>query len=190
MKRNNIYLAIIIFLLTTNIATIVAVKERGRTLNEEELPVGEQPVESRMGFFFGELGFNDRQLNQVEKYNREYKNAAGKIASELTDLRHEIVEEVSSGDRNDEYLNSIISEFGQKHAQLKRETVIFYNQLESVCDSSQKEKLEFMFRDMLDPEGMIYGRGRGRGMGQGLGRGMGRGRSEPGRGRGRGRFQR
>ncbi|MEE4115153.1 MAG: hypothetical protein V2I37_03240 [Marinilabiliaceae bacterium] len=190
MKRTNIYLAIILFLLTTNIVTIIAVKEKNSSLAAEELPVGEQAIESRMGFFFGEMGFSEKQLDKVEKYNRDYNNAAGEIAAELSDLRHEIVEEVSSAGSNNEFLDSVIRQFGEKHAQLKRETVIFYKQLESVCDSSQKEKLEFMFRDMLDPEGLIYGRGRGRGMGQGIGRGMGRGRSEPpGRGRGRGRFQ-
>jgi hypothetical protein len=182
MKSRTIYLIIILFLASTNIATIISVNAGKKDSNEEEVAPGRQPRESRMSFFWGELGLDEEQKTEAIKYNSDYNIRAGRITGELSDLRHGIVEEMSAPRPDKEKLDSIIEEFGDRHSELKRETVNFYYQLYSVCDSNQRSRLEFMFRDMLDPEGVIYGRGRG---------GHGRGRQYldrgPGRGRGRGR---
>ncbi len=184
MRSRTIYLIIILFLASTNIATIISISVKKNTDETEEIAVGRQARESRMSFFWAELGLDEQQKSDALKYNSNYNARAGKITNDLTDLRHRIVEEMSAANPDKEKLDSIIDEFGDRHSQLKRETVDFYYQLYSVCDSDQRTRLEFMFRDMLDPEGVIYGRGRGRG-------GQGRGRqyleNGPGRGMGRGR---
>ena len=62
----------------------------------------------------------------------------------------------------------------------------YYNNLYSICDSHQQERLQYLFNDMLDPDGVIYGRGRG---GSGRGREVGpRDGRRTGGGRGYGRF--
>ena len=182
MRSRTIYLIIILFLASTNIATIISISTAKNREYKEETAVGRQPRESRMSFFWSELGLNEEQKSEAVKFNSEYNARAGKITTDLSNLRHMIVEEMSAPGPDKEELDSIIEEFGDRHSELKRETVNFYYQLYSVCDSNQRSRLEFMFRDMLDPEGVIYGRGRG---------GQGRGRQYlekgPGRGRGRGR---
>ncbi len=182
MRSRTIYLIIILFLASTNIATIISVSAGKKDLKENEIALGQQPRESRMSFFWDELALDEEQKSEAVKYNSDYNLRAGNITSELSDLRHGIVEEMSAPSPDKEKLDKIIAKFGDRHSELKRETVNFYYQLYTVCDSNQRSRLEFMFRDMLDPEGVIYGRGRG---------GQGRGRiyqeNGPGRGRGRGR---
>ncbi len=182
MRSKTIYLILILFLASTNIATIISISVKKDNGVAEETAVGLQSRESRMSFFWGELGLDEKQKSDAEEYNSDYNARAGKITNDLTDLRHQIVEEMSAVNPDKDKLDSIIEEFGDRHSELKRETVDFYYQLYSICDSNQRLRLEFMFRDMLDPEGVIYGRGRG---------GQGRGRqyleNGPGSGRGRGR---
>lgn len=192
MRTKTIYIIIILFLASTNIATIISISARkNRTEQAEDLSPGRQPLENRMSFFWDELGLNEEQEEDAVKYNADYNVRAGSITKDLTDLRHQIVEEMASEEPDKLELNRIIDEFGKRHSELKRETVDFYYQLYSICDSNQRERLEFMFRDMLDPDGVIYGRGRG---GHGRGRqfleegpGTGWGRNR-GYGRGRGRY--
>jgi hypothetical protein len=167
MKSNTIYLVIILFLISTNIATIVSTNVNKNKSEVEDSIVANQPRASRMNFLWNELGLNEEQIVEAVEYNTEYNRKARLITIDLTELRHQIVEEMSDGNPDKEKLGRIISTFGARHIELKRETVDFYYQLHSICDSSQRGKLEFVFRDMLDPEGMIYGRGRG---GQGRGR--------------------
>lgn len=185
MKSRAIYLIIILFLASTNIATIITISaKKDKAEGIEDLSPGQLPMESRMSFFWGELGLNEEQQADAMKYNSDYNDKASSITTDLTSLRHQIVEEMSYENPDKEKLNSIIEDFGDRHSELKRETVDFYYQLYSVCDSDQRSRLEFMFRDMLDPDGVIYGRGRG---------GQGRGRQfverGPGRGRGRNGFR-
>ncbi len=180
MKRNNIYLIIILFLVVTNIATVVSVRSDAEKDAFEDLSVISQPQAERMSFFYGELGLTQDQEKDVAGFNKDYYETAEAITLKLTDMRHEIVSEVSKENPDKEYLESVIEEFGDHHAELKRATVDFYYQLSSVCSPEQKGRLENMFRDMLDPDGEIYGRGRG---------GQGRGPYHGGQGRGRGRSQ-
>lgn len=192
MRRNSLYLIIILFLAVTNIATVVSVRSKADKIDKEELPLIEKPQVERMSFFWGELGLSSDQEEDIADFNTEYNETAGEIATELSDLRNEIVTEISKENPDEDYLESVIAKFGEYHADLKRTTVGFYNQLSSVCTDEQRGRLEFMFRDMLDPDGVVYGRGRG-GQGRGVynnSQSRGRGREQgwgQGQGRGRGR---
>jgi len=199
MKSRTIYLIIILFLTVTNIVTVISGRSDAEKDAIEDLPVISKPQAERMSFFWGELGLTQDQRDDVALYNKAYNETAEEITLKLTDLRHEIVSEVSKEEPDRDYLETVIDQFGDHHAELKRATVDFYYQLSSVCSPEQKKRLEFMFRDMLDPDGAIYGRGRGgqgrrgdfrggqgRGRGQGSGRGWENGRGwDNGRGRGR-----
>ena len=91
----------------------------------------------------------------------------------MEELRLKMVEELALEEPDTTLLNEIASEFGQLHKEMKKLTIDYYFNLKSVSDEEQRERLHFMFRDMLNPEGVIYGRGRG-GVGRGLRRGGGR----------------
>ncbi len=98
---------------------------------------------------------------------------AGQLSGKMHQLRRLMVDEMASENPDTTLLNNIASEFGSLHKEMKKLTMEYYFNLKSVSDEAQKERLHYMFRDMLDPEGDIYGRGRG-GAGRGLRRGGGR----------------
>lgn len=182
MKRINIYIVIILFLAVTNIATIVSsARINSKTSEQSEIPVVEMQRESRMGFFGTEIGLDENQTEEFIGHNRSYNTKAGNITDDLTALRHRMIEEMVSSDQDSVRLERILEEFGDYHVQLKRATIEYYNNLNSICDARQQARLQFLFNDMLDPDGMIYGRGRG---GQGRGRALG---PRDGRRRGGGR---
>ncbi len=188
MKRINIYIVIILFLAVTNIATIVSsARINKEAVGQSEIPVVEMQRESRMGFFGAEIGLDENQTKEFVRHNGSYNMKAGNITDDLTVLRYRMIEEMISADQDSARLDSILEEFGDYHVQLKKATIEYYNNLNSICDARQKVRLQFLFNDMLDPDGMIYGIGRG---GQGRGRATGpRDGRRTGGGRGYGRQQ-
>ena len=119
MKKTNIYIVIILFLIATNVGTIISVSKEKNVTTEETMPVARQPREARMGFFFDRMGYDQDQQDVIERHNRHYNVEAGKIAGELAILRQKIVKEVSKENPDKEHLEEVIEEFGSMHAQLK-----------------------------------------------------------------------
>ena len=179
MNKSAIYIIIIIFLLVTNIATIVTTVSLNKQENKKATPppVIELPRDRRIGFFNDQLGIRDEQLPAFNNYNREFNIEAGQLSEKMEELRNQMVEEMASENPDTALLDNIASEFGTLHREMKKLTMDYYFNLKSVSDEEQKERLHLMFRDMLNPEGVIYGRGRG-GVGRGLRRGGGRNQRE------------
>ncbi len=175
MNKTSVYIIIIIFLLVTNVATIITTvslnrKDQGQA---EPAAVIELPRERRVGFFHNHIGLREEQRQAFDNYNRQYYMQAGQLSGKMHQLRRLMVDEMASENPDTTLLNNIASEFGSLHKEMKKLTMEYYFNLKSVSDEAQKERLHYMFRDMLDPEGDIYGRGRG-GAGRGLRRGGGR----------------
>jgi len=175
MNKTAIYIIIIIFLLVTNIATIVTTVSLSKKEQEadETPPVIEQPRDRRVGFFHSQIGIRDEQIQSFNNYNTEFNIQASKLSERMEELRLKMVEEMALDEPDTSLLNDIASQFGHLHKEMKKLTMEYYFNLKSVSDEEQKERLNLMFRDMLNPEGAIYGRGRG-GVGRGLRRGGGR----------------
>ncbi len=175
MNRVTIYIIIIIFLLVTNLATIFTTVSLNKKEQEEvsQPPVIELPRDRRVGYFHNQLGISDEQFPAYRDYNRHFNTYAGELTVKMRELRHQMVDEMASENPDTIKLNNIAAEFGRLHEEMKKLTMEYYFNLKSISDEQQKERLYFIFRDMLNPEGTIYGRGRG-----GAGRGM---RRDPGR---------
>lgn len=175
MNRTAIYIAIIIFLLVTNLATIFTIVSinKKETVDAGQTPVIEMPRDNRIGYFHNQLGIGDDQFPAFRDYNRQFNMGAGELTVRMKELRHQMVDEMASEQPDTALLYDIASEFGRLHEEMKKLTMQYYFNLKSISDEQQRERLHFMFRDMLDPDGAIYGRGRG-----GEGRGM---RRAPGR---------
>ncbi|MEZ5000755.1 MAG: hypothetical protein R2744_09910 [Bacteroidales bacterium] len=171
MRRETIYRIAIIFLLVTNVATVLTVRKVVVEREEENIPVAQMPRESRVDYFRGTLGFNQEQEEAFELYNAEYNRRASGINRDLLMQRRMMINELASDKPAEERLDSILDAFGEGQVELKRATIEYYNHLRSICSEDQLENLEIFFRDMLDPQGSIYMYGRGR---NGQGRGMGR----------------
>jgi len=175
MNKTAIYIAIIIFLLVTNVATIITIvaTTRPEEENSDNRPVIEMPRDRRIGFFHNQIGISDDQRPAFLEYNRRFSEKAGQINYRMVEMRHRMVEEMASENPDTVLLKKIASDFGDLQEEMKILTMEYYFNLKSVSDDSQKKRLHFLFRDMLDPEGHIYGRGRG-GAGRGLRHGGGR----------------
>ncbi|HDZ40673.1 MAG TPA: hypothetical protein ENH59_03200 [Bacteroidetes bacterium] len=175
MNKTAIYIIIIIFLLVTNLATIFTIVSLNRKEKEGvyQRPVIEMPRDNRVGYFHNQLGIGDEQLPAFRDYNRQFNMEAGELTVKMRELRHQMVDEMASEKPDTALLNEIASEFGRLHEEMKKLTMQYYFNLKSISDDQQKERLHFMFRDMLDPAGSIYGRGRG-GEGRGMRRTTGR----------------
>lgn len=175
MNKTAIYITVILFLLVTNAATIITTVSINNREKEEDAvtPVIELPRDNRMGYFHNQIGLRDEQRPLFNEYNREFNMKAGELSEKMRQLRHRMVDEIALEDPDTALLNDIASQFGDLHEEMKKLTMDYYFNLKSVSDTMQKERLHFMFRDMLDPEGRIYGRGRG-GVGRRTGRGGGR----------------
>lgn len=175
MNKTAIYIVIILFLLVTNAATIITTVSINNREKEEDAsaPVIELPRDNRVGYFHKQIGLRDEQRPLFNEYNREFNMKAGELSEKMRELRHQMVDEIALENPDTALLDDIASEFGDLHEEMKKLTMEYYFNLKSVADTMQKERLHFMFRDMLNPEGRIYGRGRG-GAGRRMGRGGGR----------------
>ena len=175
MNRVTIYIVIIIFLLVTNLATIFSIINLNKKEQETvaEPPVIELPRDRRVGYFHNQLGITDEQFPAYRDYNRNFNMSAGDLTVRMSELRQQMVDEMASENPDTIKLNDIAAEFGRLHEEMKKLTIEYYFNLKSISNEQQRERLHFMFNDMLNPEGAIYGRGRG-----GAGRGM---RRYPGR---------
>jgi len=173
MNKISVYIIIIIFLLVTNIATIVTVVSLNKQNKEQDIdpPVIELPRDSRVGFFHNQMGIREDQYPAFDNYNMQYNIEASQISQKMRTLRNQMVEEMASENPDTSVLENIAADFGNLHKEMKILTMEYYFNLKSVSDDMQKERLYLLFKDMLDPDGIIYGRGRG-----GAGRGLGRGR--------------
>lgn len=184
MNRNRIYITVIIFLLVTNIVTVISFRKITRKEVELSRPVIEMPHESRLGYFRGSLELDEEQMASLTGYNRDYNRKAEKINRRLVSLREQMITAISSENPDQEAIDSILNQFGAGHVELKRATIDYYKNLSSICNEEQRHNLELFFRNMLDPQGPVYSRGRGVG---GRGHGMGPGQAREGqRGMGRG----
>ncbi len=103
------------------------------------------PSEQRARFFREQLNLNQEQLDVFRELNREFNRSARKESQELEDLRLDMVEEMGKATPSQERLDSMVTEFGGHHSELKQITRDYYLKMKAVCDSSQQEKLKDIF---------------------------------------------
>lgn len=178
MKSNTIYLAVVVFLLITNIVTVLSFRKISVENSETVSPVIEQSNAGRMDYFINNIGFNEEQMDQFYMAHERYSSEAGKINRELLELRRRMITEVSEEDAAE--MDSVLKAFGEGHIRMKKITIDYYERLREIADEDQEKRLEIVFREMLDPQGPIWSRGprrdgHGRGRGPGLNRERGQG---------------
>ena len=60
-----------------------------------------------------------------------------------------MVDELGKPEPDRELLNSLTKEIGELHTQLKNATIDYYLDMKTICDESQKVKLNEIFKSML-----------------------------------------
>ena len=144
---------VIVILLATNLSMAVTFlyhkQQDKKAAQQTEESAVEVPTEQRTRFFREQLNLSVEQVNQFRELNRNYNRTARDITFQLEKLRSEMVEELGKTEPVKEKLDEITKSIGELHTQLKNATIDYYMGLKTVCDDSQKEKLNEIFKSML-----------------------------------------
>lgn len=181
MTRNRLLIWAVLILLAVNIAIVISALRYSGRIKAEEMVRSEAMADARVMLFREQLNLDERQNREFMQLNRTFNQRAGRIAGRLDVLRRNMIEELAKPDPDMQKVESITSEIGSIHSNLKKETADYYLGLKRVCTPEQQERLKEMFVVMSDPESDLNqlrrgqmgpgpaGRGRMRGTGRGRG---------------------
>jgi Spy/CpxP family protein refolding chaperone len=168
MNKIRILLLISLFLLTTNIATIISGLKYSSVAKKAEEGKTEIPLSRRIGFFEEQLGLTQEQRNQFMKYNQAFNQEARRTTTKIEDLRYQMIDELARKNPDQAKLINICSQIGDLHSQLKQTTISYYLDMKNICNGEQQNQLHELFKVMADPQGDINSFGRGQGMHRGM----------------------
>jgi len=166
MNKTRLLIWIIIVLIAVNLATIISGIIYSSKRRNAEPARTEVPFNQRVDFFNNQLGLTLEQNDYFMEFNREFNQEARVLTNKMNSLRYGMLKEMAASNPDELKLDEICIDIGKLHSQLKSATVDYYLKMKSICDTQQQELLNRLFESLLDPDGIIYGRGRG-----GLGRG-------------------
>ena len=118
-------------------------------MNQIEEAAIKVPSERRTRFFREQLNLDAEQLTQFRELNRNYNKTAWQISHQLEVLRREMVQELGRENSNKKVLQSISSQIGELHSELKDKTIDYYLGMKRVCNEEQRNKLNEIFISML-----------------------------------------
>jgi hypothetical protein len=184
MKNYRLLIGLILFLIVTNIVTVVTVIRHIRNKDEVkkiEVKVPGQPGDKnpvdlpdtqRTLFFTKALNLDSGQQSAVREVNWNYGRQTREISQSMSLLREQLLNALDQSEPDTALLNTLSDQIGQKHTELKKLTITYYLGLKSICNSEQKTALYKMFQKLLSPEGnVIVPGGRPEGPGPKQGRG-------------------
>jgi len=166
MIKTKLLIWAIIILIAVNLATIISGIIYSSKRRSAESVITEIPYNQRADFFNRQIGLTIEQSDHFMEFNREFNQEARVLTNNMSSLRYTMLRELAKTNPDELKLDEICLNIGTLHSQLKEATVDYYLKMKSVCDVRQQESLNLLFESLLDPDGIIYGRGRG-----GLGRG-------------------
>jgi len=144
---------VIVILLATNLSMGISFlyhKQHDKKLAEkvEEINI-EMPAEQRTKFFREQLNLQPEQLDKFRTWNREFNRTGWSITTQLEDLRVEMITELGKESPDETRLETISSDIGKLHAELKKITIDYYMKMKTECNEEQKAKLNEIFMSML-----------------------------------------
>ncbi len=189
MKNYRLLIGLCMFLVVTNIATILTVVRHirnqkdatGTELKQEGNMDNKNPTDlpdtQRTLFFTKALALDSNQQSAFREVNRNYGRQTKEISQAMSLLREQLLLELDQPEPDTFKLNNLSDQIGKKHTELKKMTITYYLGLKSICNSDQKKALFEIFQKLLSPEsnvnvpmGSPERRGQN-GQGQGQGRG-------------------
>ena len=152
-NKYRILIWVIVILVATNLSmgfSFLYHRQQDKKLMEQtEQNEIELPAKQRTRFFREQLNLEPRQMEIFRELNRDFNRTAWQINHQLESLRIEMVTEMGSPTPDKPRLESISTEIGALHTQLKNETIDYYLAMKEVCNDNQKEKLNEIFISVL-----------------------------------------
>jgi Spy/CpxP family protein refolding chaperone len=182
MDNKKLLIGLILFLVITNIATILTVLvHTGKTIGKDQEGkkatavevTGSVPDNQRTQFFTNELNLDSDQQEKFREIHRNYMRSARVISADMSQLRDDLLEAMDQDQPDSIRMNNLSAQIGQKHTELKKLTVKYYTGLKAICKPDQHEKLYELIRKIIKPDGDVQlpQEGEKRGGGNGKGRG-------------------
>jgi hypothetical protein len=171
--KYRLLIGLVLILFVMNIATIASLVYHTRQAGKQSAAektvgrsTGQSAAKAEQGamFFREKLNLDPEQVVRFRDINREYNHAAHIIASDLEQLRLDMVEEMGKTGPDSIRLNAICREIGHYHERLKKMTADYYLKMKSACNEDQQIKLNTIFREMVQKEDTVathQGRGKG-----------------------------
>jgi hypothetical protein len=125
-------------------------------------------IPAGMGFgrnyFIEPLGLSPEQLNEFHKFDPEFSENVIAVNYRLSELRNEMISEMTKPEYNAERLNELSDLIGAEHSTLKKLTYKYYLDIRSICKSQQQKTLDTVFAATLMNDRNPGYRGRGQRM--------------------------
>ncbi|HBB90231.1 MAG: hypothetical protein A2X22_13950 [Bacteroidetes bacterium GWF2_49_14] len=178
MKKQNLLIGLVLFLVVTNVATILTVarhinkQDKGFITNRASAMAGDTagvPGTQRVKYMAEQLGLSSDQQDSFRNATWEYGRKAQGISQKMSRLRDLLLIEMDKDTPDTTRLSQLSEQIGFQHTNLKKLSVDHYLVLKSFCMDDQKKELFEMFEKVLKPDGEVS---------------MPRGQGPPGRGRG------
>lgn len=174
-RINYILLVLVVFLIATNVSTILTYQKHLSEEHSVEQVKIEMP-DSRIGRFFkDELQLDEDQMNSFRECRRTYNRSANSLLTNMHVVREKMVEELKQVVPERKKLDDLAQILGDYHRDLKGLTFDYYFSMQEVLNEEQQDKMVTIFQAMLTEQGYaktpghnhqgedpIHGEGRGR----------------------------
>lgn len=144
-KKQRILIWLNIFLLVINISAFVTFL----LMNKVEKPERDDRFSSDE-FLKTELGLSDEQFRAVSAQNNNVFRVYQAFLDMKCELNFKLIEELSSEQPSDSVMNSLATRIGVMDGNIKKQTVIHFKNIRSICNDEQKILLDQLLKDMLD----------------------------------------
>ena len=162
-SRNTILIWSVVALIVLNVSTLATIYYQRIISNKEAVTVSpateiNQAREDQFSgrYFRDRLNFSPEQMDRFQNFNPEFRSEAREINNRLSELRNEMLDELSSEDPDRHRLASLSDSIGFQHSILKRLTYDYYLNIRNICNPDQRQNLRDLFYDAFgsDMRGM------------------------------------
>ncbi|MDD4225087.1 MAG: periplasmic heavy metal sensor [Mariniphaga sp.] len=144
---------IVVILVATNLSMAISFlyhkQQDKKQLEQVEQEGVEMPAQQRTRFFREQLNLTPQQVDVFRELNRDFNRVAWQINRRLESLRVEMINELGREIPEEKGLDTIATEIGELHEQLKKETINYYLAMKKVCDEDQQKRLNELFLSVL-----------------------------------------
>lgn len=150
---------VIIILAVMNLTTILTLVFNKTQISNNEVSAETDPALAESAsmkysgrYFRDELGLNNEQMNKFSEFNPAFRQEVKTINLKLSEKRNEMLIEMSANNCDTIKLNMLSDSIGNLHANLKKETYMYYLNFKNICNTLQQEKLKQLFNEMFTTE--------------------------------------
>lgn len=170
-KGNSILKWAVIALVVLNISTLTTIYFQRKS---DLKSIADDPVELKPNavsaadkfsgrYFRDKLNLTREQMQEFQRFNPEFRKEARTINIRLEELRHDMLDEMSTSETDTMKLNSLSGTIGEQHTQLKKITFRYYLDLKGICNPDQQLLLKELFYETFGNDSRLDSINRGKG---------------------------